>query len=87
MRTETPEGTMTAAIALDLSDTEFDTIDRIEDLLEAAGPSGLTPSLVGRNAGISTDDARRLLQWMVAGRYAHTSGNGAWTRYHAGRGR
>lgn len=68
-----------------LTDEEYATVDRVEAVLDAAGPDGLTPSATARRAGISATDAGRLLRWMCAGRFAHTSGNGAWTRYHPGR--
>lgn len=58
--------------------------NRLEDALEAA-PNGLTPSAAGRAAKVTTDVARTVLQWMVKQQYAHTDGNGAWTRYFAGR--
>ena len=68
-----------------LTDAECEIADRLETALEAAGQDGLTPSAAGRQAKVSTDEARRILQVMVTSQYAHTSGNGAWTRYYAGR--
>jgi hypothetical protein len=70
-----------------LSDEEYEIVDRISLALEAAGPAGLTPSRAARKARTDTLSAGRLLQWLVRGLYAHTSGNGCWTHYHAGRAR
>ena len=71
----------------DPTDYEWDLLDRLTAALEAAPDRGLTQSVAGRQVGASTDDAKRLLGWLVAQQNAHTSGNGAWTRYHAGRAR
>ena len=67
-----------------LTDDEYQIADRIELALEGE-PAGLTPSKAARKARTTTGTAARVLAWMVRERYAHTSGNGAWTRYHAGR--
>lgn len=67
------------------NDVDYDLADAVEAALEAAGQDGLTPSAAARKTGTTTDAARGVLQWMASNRYAHTSGNGAWTRYHAGR--
>jgi hypothetical protein len=76
---------MTAA--LDLTDEQYELADRIEAALEAAGPDGLTPSRIARKAHADYHETCDVLFWMVAHQYAHTSGNGAWTHYHAGRNR
>jgi hypothetical protein len=57
----------------------------IERVLESA-PEGLTPSEVARKVRATYDATRPVLGWMVRHRFAHTSGNGARKRYHAGRG-
>lgn len=82
---EAANATPRPEITCDLTDDEFAAVDRIVATLEAADREGLTPSKVARAAKITTSTARRLLAWMVADQYAHTTGNGAWRRYHAGR--
>lgn len=69
-----------------LTDEHYELADRLELALEAADARGLTPSVSARKAGTDTLTARHVLDWMVEHKYAHTTGNGAWTRYHAGRG-
>lgn len=66
-------------------DAVMDLADRIEPALENADRDGLTPSAAARRVGVPTGEARAALAWMVAHRFAHTTGNGAWARYHAGR--
>lgn len=71
------------------SDEFYALCDRVEAVLEAEGKiscDGLTPSAAARKAHITTADTRRVLTYLVANEYVWTSGNGAWTRYHAGRG-
>jgi hypothetical protein len=70
-----------------LTDEQYAVADRLRDALEAAGPAGLTPSQAGRKTGTTTTVAYEVLRWMVDNHYAHTTGNGAWTHYHAGRAR
>ena len=70
-----------------LEEDEYDVVDRLELALEAAGPAGLTPSQAARKARTDTLTAQRLLVWLVRNLSAHTSGNGAWTHFHAGRAR
>lgn len=81
--TETGEG---APVTVDdeLSNEQYEVADRIEAALERT-PEGLTPSAAARAARTDYATALAALQYMVAHLYAHTSGNGAWTRYHAGR--
>jgi hypothetical protein len=70
----------------ELTDTDYNLADQIEAVLEAGPAAGLTPSAVAAKVtGTSTDEARDILRWLVEHGYAHTSGNGAWTHYHAGR--
>lgn len=64
---------------------DYELCDRIIEALEAAGPEGLTTSQVRRKTKATTSAAMKALDWMVAQQYIHTSGNGAWTHYHAGR--
>lgn len=71
----------------DLSGKQYELADKIEATLEAADAAGLTPSTVARKAKIETWEARHILDWMVANRFAHASRNGNWKHYHAGRGR
>jgi len=66
-------------------ETDTDAADKLETALENA-PEGLTPSGAARAAGVDTTTARRVLEWMVANRFAHKDDRGAWTRYYAGRG-
>ena len=68
-----------------LTDADFDLADRLVTALEAAPADGLSPSKAGRAAKAATEDSRRVLEWMAAHQYCHTRGNGAWTRYRAGR--
>lgn len=68
-----------------LADHEYEIADRIEDALKAADGNGLTPSTAARKAKTDLHTARRVLDYLVDHAYAHTSGNGAWTHYHAGR--
>lgn len=68
-----------------LTDEQYEIADRIEQALETAGREGLTPSRAARKARTTYDQARAVLAYLVANRYVHTSGNGAWTRFHAGR--
>jgi len=68
-----------------MTDEDYDTADRIELVLEASERGGMTPSQVGRKVKASTSTTRRILDWMVARQFAHTTGNGAWAHYHAGR--
>lgn len=70
----------------ELTDAEWILADRIGDALEAAGADGLTPSKAARKAGTDTLTAGRVLRYLVRHSEAHTSGNGCWTHYHAGRG-
>jgi len=70
---------------LPLTDDEFEIADRLEDALEGAASTGMTPSVAARKAHTDTVTARRILDYLVRNQYAHTSGNGAWTRYHARR--
>jgi len=67
------------------TDTEWDALERVGEVLEGADARGMTPSQVGRKARLDTVEARRLLDLLVAGVYAHTSGNRGWTHYHPGR--
>jgi hypothetical protein len=69
-----------------LTDEQYQLADRLELALEAAPPAGLTPSAAARKVGTDTVSARHVLDYLVRHRYAHTSGNGAWTHYHHGRG-
>lgn len=70
----------------ELTDEQYEIADKIERILEGpAGKDGLPPSGVARRAKVTYDQAWTVLTWMVRHQYAHTSGNGAWTRYHAGR--
>lgn len=69
----------------ELTDEQYDLADRIELVLEAAPAAGLTPSAVARRVRTTTAQAALVLAWLTECRYAHTSGNGAWRRYHAGR--
>lgn len=71
--------------ALELADEQFDLADKIEAILERATTAGMTPSLIARRARAEYQDAKRVLTYLVEHKYAHTSGNGAWIRYHAGR--
>lgn len=59
-------------------------LDSLSDLLEATGREGITPSVAGRKVKVSTNEARAGLEWLVENRFAHTVGNGAWTRYRYG---
>ena len=59
-------------------------LDALDLALDEADANGLTPSQAARKAGTDTRTARRLLDDLVNGYYAHTSGNGAWTHYHRG---
>lgn len=70
-----------------MSDAEWDIADRLSDALEAADARGLTRSVAGRKARTDTTTAGDILDKLVAMSMVHTAGNGAWTRYHAGRGR
>lgn len=74
---------MTAPTGLSVAD--YVLADRIEAALENADGDGLTPSAVARLVRTDRGAAARVLGWMVANRYAHTTGNGAWRRYRAGR--
>lgn len=72
-----------------LTDDEWAAMNRLTLALEDA-TGGLSPSTAARNAKIRRADgkpdtatAARLLALMAAARLALTSGNGAWTRYHA----
>lgn len=71
-----------APVATD--DCLYDVADRLVLALEAAAPAGLTPSQAARQARCTYREAADTLAWMVDEQYAHTSGNGAWTHYHAG---
>lgn len=68
----------------DLDDAGYALADRLEAVLEQAA-DGVTPSAAARKAATTTNEVRVVLDWMVRNQYAHTSGNGAWTRYYAGR--
>ena len=70
---------------IDLTDAQYEIADKIEIALEAADARGLTPSALARKVKIPTAQIYAVLNWMVNGRYIHTSGNRSWTRYHAGR--
>jgi hypothetical protein len=74
-----------ATMTTQLDDREYDIADRIEAALEAADSKGLTPSVAARKAKTDTRTAGRILDYLVDHAYAHTSGNGAWKHYHAGR--
>lgn len=77
---------MTTTDILDeLTGTQWEIADSVEDALKAAGRDGLTPSLTARKVRASYSDAIAVLRYLVRHHYAHTSGNGARTRYHAGR--
>ena len=69
------------------TEREWAYLDRLVEVLEAAPDRGVTPSRAGVALGVPPADAKRLLGWLVGQQNAHTSGNGAWTRYHAGRAR
>lgn len=85
MATLTDEQLAAAFTRRTLTDDEYEIADRLTLALEAAGSEGLTPSRAARKAGTDTLTAGRLLQWLVRGLDAHTSGRGCWTHYHAGR--
>jgi len=70
---------------IELTAVEYEIADNIEAALDEADTSGLTASVAARKASTDTITARRILDWLVASQFAHTSGNGNWTRYHAGR--
>lgn len=78
---------ITATTAAELTDEQDAIAGQLEAVLEAADGKGLTISAAARKARTDYDTARTLLALLVEGRMAHTSGNGAWTHYHAGRGR
>ena len=70
----------------DLSIADYALADLLEVALEAANADGLTPSVAARKVRSDRDTTARVLAWMVANQYAHSTGNGAWRHYHAGRG-
>lgn len=72
---------------VEFTGTTWDLMDRLEAAVDAGDARGVTPSMAARKAHTDTVSARRLLEWMAAHRYVHTTGNGAWTRYYPGRGR
>lgn len=70
-----------------LTDEQYELADRLEPALEAAGADGLTPSGAGKKTGVTTSEAKTVLDWMVGHQYAHTDGRGAWSHYYTGRAR
>lgn len=73
----------------ELTDADWAAMDRLGVALEAADRDGLTASTAARTAKIvradgktDTHTAGRILDLMVAARFALTSGNGAWIHYH-----
>lgn len=74
-----------ATTAPDYSDPIWDRADKLDEVLKKADAKGLTPSAAARKAKMSTTEAFTTLKFMVAHKFARTSGNGAWTRYHAWR--
>jgi hypothetical protein len=71
----------------ELTDEQYEAADVLNEALEQADQAGLTISAAARKARITYDTAAVVLAWMVTEQYIHTSGNGAWRHYHAGRGR
>lgn len=69
--------------APDYSDPIWDRADTITEVLQAADAKGLTPSVTARKAKMTYREAADTLTFMVDHKFARTSGNGAWTRYHA----
>lgn len=65
---------------------EYRLTDDLLAALEGADARGLVPSVAALRARCTQADARRLLEWLVAHRLAHSTGNGRLTRYYAGRG-
>lgn len=70
-------------LTAELPDHLYDAADVIEAKLQAKGD--LTPSQAARAAKLDASDAGKILRYLVAHGYAHTSGSGAWTHYHPGR--
>lgn len=77
---------MTAPTLPDLTDEQYELADRVELALRAADKGGMTPSAIAKKTRADYFKVTTVLAWMVARQYVHTSGNGARTRYHAGRG-
>lgn len=79
---------MTATVAdfRDLTDEQYELADRVEVALRAADKGGMTPSAIAKKTRADYFKVTTVLAWMVAHQYVHTSGNGARTHYHAGRG-
>lgn len=76
---------MDADMLDELTEAQWAVADRVEAVLEAADRSGMTISMVARKVRCDYLDARAVLAYLDRHQYAHTTGNGAWSRYHAGR--
>jgi hypothetical protein len=77
--------TQTSTPVRDLTHDQYLLADRIIEVVEVANSDGYTPSVIARKAKAEYRQVREVLDWLVEYRYVHTSGNGAWTHYHAGR--
>jgi len=68
-----------------LTDTDRNRlVGKVDAFLVSRGQDEwLTPSQVARRVKCETWDARDVLQSLVRTGFAISSGNGAWTRYHA----
>lgn len=61
----------------------YDWADAVELVMETRPVSyGWTPSEVARKAGLSTEQAREALQWMVREVTLTSDDRGSWTHYY-----
>lgn len=76
---------VTNAAALELTDEQYALADRIERVLRAGPGRGLTASFIAKDIRADLSEVTAVLAYLVERQYAHTSGNGEETCYHAGR--
>jgi len=80
-----------ARASAEFTDNDWDALDLLTLVLEVVNAAGLSSPAPGSKATIvhATPAERTreyaLLGYLVARPCAFTSGNGCWTRYHAGR--
>jgi hypothetical protein len=78
------ERRLTAAVAAEFTDAEWEIVDRIGELLDADPVVWWTPSCIARKAKTDTNTAWSVLRYLAAHRYCTRTDRGALSKF-AGR--
>lgn len=78
------ERRLTAAVAAEFTDAEWEIVDRVGEVLDADPDTWWTPSRIGRKAKTDTNTAWHVLRYLAAHRYCRRTDRGALSKF-AGR--